>query len=105
MTNQGSRNLIRLSRRQVKQIVETARKKGERPDLSGVNLVGQSLIGATFGGTDLSGANRSLADLCGADLSQADLSGINLNGAKYNQDTKWPKGFDPIKARAIGIRD
>jgi uncharacterized protein YjbI with pentapeptide repeats len=102
--------LIRQSRWQIKQIVETARRKGERPDLSGVDLVGQSLIGAdlngaTFCGTDLSGANLSLADLCGADLSRADLSGINLNGAKYNQDTKWPKGFDPIKARAIGIRD
>lgn len=98
--------MIRLSSWQVKQIVEAARKKGDRPDLSGANLVGLSLIGAdlsgaTFHGTDLSGANLSQSNLCGTDLSQADLSGVSLNGAKYNQDTKWPQGFDPIKARAI----
>jgi hypothetical protein len=33
-------------------------------------------------------------------LAGADLSGADLNGAKYNQETKWPDGFDPIEAGA-----
>ena len=51
-------------------------------------------------------ANLSGADLHKANLRWADLSRVNLNGAKlgraqYDQDTKWPDGFDPKRARAI----
>ena len=36
------------------------------------------------------------ADLCGADLQKADL-----RLARYNEETKWPEGFDPKTAGAV----
>jgi uncharacterized protein YjbI with pentapeptide repeats len=41
------------------------------------------------------------ADLRKADLSGADLNGAVLKGAKYDQNTRWPDGFDPTAAGAI----
>jgi uncharacterized protein YjbI with pentapeptide repeats len=38
--------------------------------------------------------------LFGIDLAKASLSGADLSGAKYNNDTQWPDGFDPVAAGA-----
>jgi hypothetical protein len=106
-------------------------KAGERnfsgAQLSGVNLVWVELTGVNFQGVDLSHANLSGANLSGsdlsgesnvtfADLSRADfrntnlkgtrleganLEGIQLEGAAYDKTTKFPLGFDPIRAGAI----
>ncbi len=106
-------------------------KAGERNfsgvQLSGVNLVWVELTGVNFQGADLSHANLSGANLSEsnfsgetnltfADLSRADfrntnlkgtrleganLEGIQLEGAVYNETTKFPLGFDPIRAGAI----
>jgi hypothetical protein len=106
-------------------------KVGERnfsgAQLSGVNLVWVELTGVNFQGADLSHANLSGANLSGAnfsgaanltfsDLSRADfrntnlkgtrleganLEGIQLEGAVYDEATKFPLGFDPLKAGAI----
>jgi hypothetical protein len=65
-------------------------------DLSRANLTGANLIGA-----DLRGAFLIGADLRGADLRKANLRGADLRGAKYNKETKWPDGFDPVKANTI----
>lgn len=76
-------------------------EKGERGDLSGlnlsgldlsnrnlamlnlsyVNLTGANLRGANLQGVDLSGANLNDTDLREADLSKADLSDADLRGA------------------------
>ncbi len=66
----------KLSQNEIKNIVKTARRNGENPDLSGTNLSGTDLFMANLGGANLSGA-----DLSGADLNEADLSGANLEEA------------------------
>ena len=74
-------------------------------NLSGANLIGVDLLEVNLTGANLSGANLSVVDLSGANLTGADLSGANLTGADlmdtlYNDQTVWPKGFDPIAAGA-----
>ena len=86
-------------------------EKGKRADLSGANLRGADLSGANLSMADLSGANLreanlefanlSKANLIKADLREANLSQANLRKVKYHKDTKWPEGFDPVKAGAI----
>jgi uncharacterized protein YjbI with pentapeptide repeats len=89
--------------------------------LSGVNLVWVELKGVDLRGSDLSHANLSGADLSGSDLSHdtnlaftdlsradlrntnlkgtqlegANLEGVQLDGAVYDEQTKFPRGFDP----------
>jgi Pentapeptide repeats (8 copies) len=102
----------------------------QKLDLSGLDLSGLDLRDADFSGSDLYGAkltdshltrtnfsgktNLAYADLRGADLSEANLSsailiGANLEdtvtqGALYDDDTKFPVGFDPIAAGAVIVR-
>ncbi len=74
-------------------------------NLSGANLTGANLAGANLTNADLTYANLYNADLTGANLSGANLSDANLTGAKltyanltgarYNNDTKFPNGFNP----------
>lgn len=54
--------------------------------------------------------NLSEADLTEADLRRANLSGANLSRANltevtYNQNTRWPEGFDPDVAGAICVNE
>ena len=37
----------------------------------------------------------------GADLCEADLQKADLCLARYNEETKWPVGFDPVAAGAL----
>lgn len=86
---------------------------------SHANLCKASMIGATFReasfyeaglygidiprslrSADLRGADLRQASLSGTDLRGARLSGARLEGATYDEDTKWPRGFDPAKAGA-----
>ena len=53
----------------------------------------------------LPGANMPGADLTGADLTGANLSDAYLRAAKYNANTKWPVGFDPVAAGAVLVED
>ena len=88
------------------------------------DLQGQNLKGADFSYADLSGANLSQANLRGVDLSYAVLRGCTLHQANLRgamvigtdlqdidltlttlqeadydpQKTRFPKGFDPVKA-------
>ena len=41
------------------------------------------------------------ANLLGANLTGANLSVANLTLAKYDDNTKWPDGFDPVAAGAF----
>ena len=70
-------------------------------DLSHFDLGGADLTDADLSDADLSGAILWNADLSGADLSRANLVGAMLRLAKYNVDTKWPLGFDPVAAGAV----
>ena len=49
-------------------------------------------------GADLSRADLSRAILSGSDLSGARLSGARLSGAIANSQTKFPEGFDAVRA-------
>jgi Pentapeptide repeats (8 copies) len=100
-------------------------KNGERDFrgivLPGVNLVWVELKGVDLRGADLSHANLSGADLNGSNLSDdtnlaftdlsrvdlrntnlkgarlegANLEGVQLDGAVYDENTRFPRGFDP----------
>ena len=52
-------------------------------------------------GANLPGADLSGLDLSGANLRGANLSGAYLTGAIADEDTRGPKGFDPVAAGVI----
>jgi len=41
------------------------------------------------------------ANLHGANLNGADLYKADLEGAKANDETRWPRRFDPVAAGVI----
>ncbi len=65
------------------------------------NLFKANLKGADLLGANLRRAGLSEADLSGTDLREANLSWANLRGAKYNTNTQWTEGFDPVAAGAV----
>jgi hypothetical protein len=67
-------------------------------DLARAELGYSNLEKASFT-ADLSGANLYGANLSGAHLDRADLKGARLWEAVADGDTKWPDGFDWVKAR------
>jgi hypothetical protein len=82
-------------------------------DLSNANFANADFYGATLRGTQLAhadlseahlayvnleGANLSEANLNSAHLDNATLEGANLQSALYNDQTKFPYGFDAIAA-------
>lgn len=69
-------------------------------DLDGANLTEASLWRANLSEANLSGTELQMADLREANLSKASLRGADLRGARYNKDTHWPHGFDPVQAGA-----
>ena len=69
-------------------------------DLRGFNLSEVNFCGANLRGANLSGANLYRADLIQADLTGANLTGTHLSGALFDENTKWPDGFDPMRAGA-----
>lgn len=62
-----------MTRSEIETIINAARERGERTDLSGANLRD----------ADLCDADLSRADLIGANLRDADLSGANLDYAVW----------------------
>jgi uncharacterized protein YjbI with pentapeptide repeats len=71
----------------------------KKSDLRQAQLDGASLVNAKLNNAHLQGANLQGADLRGADLRETCLDGANLSGVKFDQRTKWPKGFDPDQLR------
>ncbi len=86
-------------------ILPGSRLSGDYQNASFINaqMMGASLkgnfTGANFAGADLRRADLRRADLRRADLRGATLDEANLRGAWYSPGTKFPSGFDPIKAR------
>jgi hypothetical protein len=69
--------------------------------LVNANLFGADLRGAIVGRVDMTRAELRHADLRGVDLSQANLSEALLYGARYDENTRWPFGFDPQQHGAV----
>jgi hypothetical protein len=70
-----------MNREECLAIINTAREKNERVDLSGADLSGANLSDADLRDANLRDANLSRANLSGANLSDADLSGADLRRA------------------------
>ncbi|MFM6726468.1 MAG: pentapeptide repeat-containing protein, partial [Dolichospermum sp.] len=68
----------------------------ENAKLTYTNLENTNLIGA-----DLTEADLKKAKLIGANLIGADLTKADLLGAIYNDETKFPKGFNPKFSQMI----
>jgi hypothetical protein len=64
-------------------------------DLRQAQLQGARLVNANLNLAHLQDANLHGADLSGADLRQACLDGADLSGIRFDERTKWPKGFNP----------
>jgi uncharacterized protein YjbI with pentapeptide repeats len=74
-------------------------------DMEAVFLPNADLRGATLSGSDMNSARLTGADLRGADLRRTtDLGTGDLTGARYNAQTRWPQGFNPVKAGAVLAR-
>ncbi|WP_218079591.1 pentapeptide repeat-containing protein [Anthocerotibacter panamensis] len=78
----------------------------ERANLKGTNLKNTYLGGAVLYEVDLRGAYMWKTYLGGASLQCANLLGTNLEnadlrGAEYDDNTRFPPGFDPVKAGTI----
>jgi hypothetical protein len=76
------------------------RCKGTRAVFEGARLVRCNLRWAVLQranlrDADLEAADLSSANLRGADLTGAILAGADLSGASYDEQTRWPSGFDP----------
>lgn len=86
-------------------------------DFSGANFQDTDLGNISFQNSKLVGANlrgaKGIADVQKADLRGADLcgavftctayymEGCKLKGAKFNQNTRWPAGFDVAASGAV----
>ncbi|MFM6783905.1 MAG: pentapeptide repeat-containing protein [Dolichospermum sp.] len=79
-------------------------------DLTEAHLKKAKLIGANLENTNLIGADLTEADLkkaklIGANLIGADLTKADLLGAIYNDETKFPEGFNPKFSQMIHEAD
>lgn len=77
--------------------LEAANLKGanlQGADLNRANLVNANLAGANLGRDNLGGSTS----LEGANLTGANLRGALFGGATYNEETRFPAGFNPEKA-------
>ena len=86
---------------------------GKYMDLRGANFVGAQIVGsegqpggnfvrANLTGANLRDANFSRVNLGEANLTGADLTGTDFTDARFNSQTKWPEGFDPLTTGAHG---
>ena len=77
-------------------------------DLRYADLQEAHFEGANLKAADLSHANLELTHLartilCGADLSNVDLNRTTLKGARYDENTRFPEGFDPEERGLIKV--
>ena len=63
-------------------------------NLEGANFADAYLRGADLTYTYLGGANLTNADLRDVNLTSANLDGAKMSGVKWDENTKWPAGFD-----------
>ena len=76
-------------------------------DLFRADLEGANLRGASLKGVRLWGANLRRVNLMDVNLEENVLDGgpsrekTDLKWAKYNKNTIWPEGFNPLEAMAV----
>jgi uncharacterized protein YjbI with pentapeptide repeats len=80
------------------------RVRAARADFTGarlgrVRMLECDLRGASFADADLTGSSLERADVRGADFSSACLGRAKLSHATYDEQTRWPQGFQPLTAR------
>lgn len=75
----------------------------EKADLSGVGFREADLRKANLRGAKIKDARFPKARLEGADFTDADISDSDLSRATFDDNTKWPKGFEPDKFGAVKI--
>jgi uncharacterized protein YjbI with pentapeptide repeats len=68
-------------------------------DFSNCNLIkadftGSDLFGAKFDSCKLNGASFKECDISKADFRQSNLDGVRFVKTRYNDQTKFPPGFD-----------
>lgn len=78
-----------MNRSEVLKIVESARKKGNTPDLRRADLSYVNLADLNLEDTDLSDANLTGTILTEADLAGANLTGVDLTGANLYGADLW----------------
>ncbi len=105
--------LKKISKEELKEILkqhklwfEDYEGKGEKANLSNVDISGANfkeaiLSEADISGADLTGANLTDADFAGADLCEADLAWANLSGAHLSCANL--KGADLTEADLTGV--
>jgi uncharacterized protein YjbI with pentapeptide repeats len=71
--------------------------------LHGVVFYDADLRGADFKGSKLQGANLKETHLEAADFTGAEFGPEMALQATYDGDTKWPVGFDPVKAGGVDV--
>jgi uncharacterized protein YjbI with pentapeptide repeats len=79
---------------------DLGRAQAAGADFSGAKLTGAylsygSYLRARFVGADLTGARLTGSDLRGADFTDATMSEVQAQGGKFDEATKWPRGFRP----------
>ena len=82
-------------------------------EMEGVDLSGANAVGAVFAGANLAMSNlKSVgvrgacfkgANLCGAYFVVEHIEESDLSGSKYDSETVWPSGFNPVVHGAIKI--
>jgi hypothetical protein len=72
-------------------------------DLRGAVLYQSTLVGSKFNDANLERANLEGACIVGADFSRANLTEVKLLDAKFDPQTKWPAGFNPIALGAVEL--
>ncbi|WP_436758264.1 pentapeptide repeat-containing protein [Streptosporangium sp. V21-05] len=76
--------------------VHLAQARLVRARLEKIDLSEADLSKAILSNADLSGADLRRARLKGTDLSSAKLDRARLSGATMDDQTRWPKGFNPF---------
>ena len=76
-----------------------------KSQLSAADFTDAELRGANLRGANLNWANLSNADLRGSNMRESILSGAILRGARYDVQTEWPEGFDPVVASAVLVSE
>lgn len=92
-----------LSFRQGSNAVQLTDATFKGADLRGSNINTATFTNVDFRGANLSGVNLENATLLNVNFEGAVLEETNFEGAKYDAETKFPAGFDPVAAKARRI--
>ncbi len=64
-------------------------------DLTGADGRGSTYLRADFSGANLTDVNLTCSDIRGANFTGADLGGCRFAQARFDEQTKWPRKYQP----------